>query len=91
MSNETLTAGNAIETPAGDEGKNKRGKKPPKKVKGVYEKVPGSGVWWIRYADKGGKIRREKAGTRESAISFSENAIPKFSKGGNSPNCTNFR
>jgi integrase len=37
------------------------------KVKGVYEKVPGSGEWWIRYADLSHKIRREKAGTKASA------------------------
>jgi len=32
------------------------------KVRGVYEKVPGSGIWWIRYADSKGKIHREKVG-----------------------------
>jgi integrase len=37
------------------------------KVRGVFEKNPGSGVWWVRYADSAGKIRREKAGTREAA------------------------
>ena len=42
-------------------------KKAAKKVRGIYEKVPGSGEWWIRYADATGKIRREKAGTREGA------------------------
>jgi site-specific recombinase XerD len=39
--------------------------KPPK---GVYEKLPGSGIWWIRYADATGRIRREKAGTKGAAI-----------------------
>lgn len=38
-----------------------------KKTRGVYEKLPGSGVWWVRYADSNGKIRREKAGTLSSA------------------------
>jgi integrase len=37
------------------------------KIKGIFEKNPGSGVWWCRYADSSGKIRREKAGTREAA------------------------
>src|SRR6516162_4765825 len=37
-------------------------------ARGVYEKVPGSGVYWIRYADWQGKIRREKAGTKANAI-----------------------
>lgn len=32
-------------------------------MRGVYEKVAGSGVWYIRWADPTGKIRREKAGT----------------------------
>jgi hypothetical protein len=42
----------------------------PKAVKGVYEKVPDSGVWWIRYADESGRIRREKAGTRAAATNL---------------------
>ena len=36
--------------------------------RGVFEKVPESGVWWIRYADSTGRIRREKAGPKSSAI-----------------------
>ncbi|MFL6435991.1 MAG: tyrosine-type recombinase/integrase [Terriglobales bacterium] len=36
--------------------------------KGVYEKLPSSGIWWIRYADATGRIRREKAGTKGTAI-----------------------
>lgn len=31
--------------------------------RGIYEKVAGSGVWFIRWSDATGKIRREKAGT----------------------------
>lgn len=45
--------------------------KQPQKTKqprGVFEKVPGSGVWWIRYFDQFGKKRREKAGTKSVAI-----------------------
>lgn len=42
-------------------------KKQPVKVRGIYEKEPGSGVWSVRYADKDGKIHREIAGTREAA------------------------
>lgn len=38
------------------------------KVRGIYEKVPGSGEWWICYFDAKGKRRREKAGTRSSAL-----------------------
>src|SRR5215470_3876139 len=43
---------------------NKRERKP---ARGLFGKVPGSGVWWIRYADSTGRIRREKAGTKDSA------------------------
>jgi len=38
------------------------------KLRGIYEKQPGSKIWWIRYADGTGRIRREKAGTRGAAI-----------------------
>ena len=38
--------------------------------RGVYEKFPGSGTWWIRYADAMGRIRREKAGTKSSALTL---------------------
>ena len=40
------------------------------KVKGVFEKVPGSGEWWIRYADATGRIRREKVGNKGAAINL---------------------
>jgi site-specific recombinase XerD len=36
------------------------------KVRGVYEREPG--VWYIRYVDSQGRYRREKAGTKGSAI-----------------------
>jgi integrase len=39
-----------------------------KSPKGVYEKVPGSDEWWIRYADATGRIRREKVGKKGTAI-----------------------
>jgi len=42
-------------------------KKSSKKIRGVFEKVPGSGIWWIQYFDSGGRRRREKAGTRGNA------------------------
>ena len=41
-----------------------------KKIRGVYEKVPGSGVWWVQYFDARGRRRREKAGTKSAAISL---------------------
>ena len=42
----------------------------PKSVKGVYEKVPGSKVWWIRYHDANSRLRREKAGKKSDAITL---------------------
>lgn len=36
-------------------------------TRGLFEKIPGSAVWWIRYADVTGKIRREQAGTKSAA------------------------
>jgi integrase len=36
--------------------------------RGVYEKFPGSGEWWIRYVDATGRYRREKAGTKSAAV-----------------------
>lgn len=36
--------------------------------RGIYEKVPGSDAWWIRYVDAEGRYRREKAGTKSMAI-----------------------
>jgi integrase len=40
------------------------------KQRGIFEKVHGSGIWWVRYALANGKIRREKAGTKSAAISL---------------------
>lgn len=40
----------------------------PKKIRGLYEKDPGSGIWWVRYADGSGRIRREKVGNRSAAV-----------------------
>jgi integrase len=36
--------------------------------RGVYEKFPGSGQWWICFWDSQGRKRREKAGTKSAAI-----------------------
>jgi integrase len=38
-----------------------------KNKRGIFEKTPGSGEFWIRFADAAGRIRREKVGTREEA------------------------
>jgi len=38
------------------------------KYRRVFEKVPGSGVWWIVFYDQFGRRHREKAGTKSAAI-----------------------
>jgi integrase len=38
------------------------------KQRGVFEKLPGSGIWWVRFADGSGRIRREKVGSKSAAI-----------------------
>jgi integrase len=38
------------------------------KHRGIFEKVPGSGGWWIRYVDAQGRYHREKAGSKSAAI-----------------------
>lgn len=43
-------------------------RKKSRNVRGVFEKVPGSDVWWIRFIDSKGRFRREKAGTKGMAI-----------------------
>lgn len=40
------------------------------RARGLFEKVPGSAIWWIRYADSTGRIRREKAGTKSAALTL---------------------
>jgi integrase len=44
-------------------------RKAPAKIRGVYERDPGSGVWWICY--KQGSVRkREKVGSRGNAVTL---------------------
>ncbi len=42
-------------------------RKEAKRVRGVWERIPGSGVWWIRYRVRG-VLKREKAGSKVDAI-----------------------
>jgi site-specific recombinase XerD len=42
----------------------------PVAIRGVYERVPGSGIWWIRWTDSNGKLHREKVGRRSDAIAL---------------------
>lgn len=45
-------------------------KRTSRKHRGVFEKVPGSGVWWIRFIDAEGALRREKVGSKSAAITL---------------------
>jgi hypothetical protein len=36
-------------------------------LRGLWEREPGSGVWWIRYRDADGKLHREKVGRKSDA------------------------
>ena len=38
------------------------------KVRGIWEREPGSGVWWIRYRTADGKLHREKVGRKGDAV-----------------------
>jgi Phage integrase, N-terminal SAM-like domain len=42
------------------------------KTRGVFEKKPGSGTWWVQYFDADGRRRREKVGKRSAAIKLVE-------------------
>ncbi len=46
-----------------DESKGER-KRVKHRDRGVFEKEPGSGVWWVRYTDEGGRLHREKVGPK---------------------------
>ncbi len=39
-----------------------------KKQRGVYEREPGSDIWWIRYHDAEGLEHREKVGRRGDTL-----------------------
>jgi site-specific recombinase XerD len=41
---------------------------PSPKIRGVYEKVPGSGIWYIHFYDQHGRRHREKVGPKSLAI-----------------------
>jgi integrase len=36
--------------------------------RGVFEKVKGSGIWWVRHVDADGQLRRERVGSKRAAI-----------------------
>ncbi|MGH9473382.1 MAG: tyrosine-type recombinase/integrase [Terriglobales bacterium] len=40
------------------------------KVRGVFERPKGTGLWWIRYTDASGREHRENAGTRGMALAL---------------------
>jgi len=38
--------------------------------RGIYEKLPGSGVWWVRHLDAQGLYPHEKGDSKSAAILF---------------------
>lgn len=42
--------------------------KEQKKARGIFEKHPGTGIFWIRFVDSEGKYRREKIGSYSAAV-----------------------
>jgi integrase len=40
---------------------------PRRHVRGIFERPKSSGLWWVRYHDAAGRLRREKAGTEGMA------------------------
>jgi hypothetical protein len=42
--------------------------KEQKKLRGIFEKIPGSGIFWVEHYDADGKRHRELAGTKGTAI-----------------------
>jgi len=38
------------------------------KVRGLWEREQGSGIWWIRYRDSTRKLRRVKVGRKSDAL-----------------------
>ena len=40
------------------------------KVRGIFERPPGSRVWWVHYHGPDGKRHREKVGRRSDAIAL---------------------
>jgi integrase len=44
--------------------------KEEKKQRGIFERPPGSGLWWISYFDFTGRRRREKVGSKSAAITL---------------------
>jgi integrase len=65
-----------------------RGKKISHLPKGIFEKNPGSRIYWIRYISGDGKLHRERIGSKEDAVTAlasrrddkSKGKLPKVSK-----------
>ena len=60
-------------------------KRKVEKYKGVYEKHPGSGIWWIRYT-KDGKRVTESIGSHSNAVAMIQRRMTEMREGVNLPN-----
>ena len=61
-------------------------KKATKKIRVVFEKVPGSDIWWICYFDANGRKRREKVGRKGAAIELYRKRKTEIMEGKKLPN-----
>jgi integrase len=59
-------------------------KRDEKQHRGMFEKEPGSGIWWIRYFANGQK-KREKVGRKSDAIALSQRRKSKIRAGAKLP------
>jgi integrase len=51
------------------------------KMRGVFEKKTGSGIWWIQYFDSEGRRHREKVGRKSSALVLYQKRRTEISEG----------
>ncbi len=56
-------------------------------MRGIFEKIPGSGVFWIHYYDAEGNRRREKAGRKSAAIALYRKRKTEALEGKKLPKC----
>jgi integrase len=51
------------------------------KMRGVFEKKTGSGIWWIQYFDSEGRRQREKVGRKSTALVLYQKRRTEISEG----------
>src|SRR5437762_10511288 len=49
--------------------------------KGIFERLPGSGVWWVRYKDHNHREHREKVGPKGLAVKVYAKRVAQVAEG----------